>query len=246
MVFDSANALEAALAEAANDPTRRQKFYLELGHADFYVFQDTPKPLEGGAAVVPAGAQLSFRQVVQDGVTYLPVFSSPARLQQVTQGTPSYIVFSALEFFRLTRGANVLLNPGSEYSKQFTAAEIAVLLDSRLLEPLQDCSIGQAARHPQALEDALASHFAGVREVKRAYLAHFLNPATDAAAHTLVGIDMEGDPTEVVEAARKAVSGIELFDPPLQFIQLGTLPPVDRYFEDKCKPFYRRKRFGLF
>jgi len=246
MVFDSANALEAALAEAVNDPSRRQQFYKELGVADLYLFQDTPKPLEGGATVVAEGAQLSFRQVVQDGVTYIPVFSSPARLQLVTQGTPSYIVLNALEFLRLTRGANIVLNPGSEYSKQFTAEEIAGLLDSRLLEPPQDCRIGQAARHPQALEDALARHFAGVREVKRAYLAHFFNPAVDAAAHTLVGIEMEGDPTAVVEAAFKAASGIELFDPPLQFIQLGTLPPVDRYFEESCKPFYRKKRFGLF
>jgi hypothetical protein len=246
MVFDSANALEAALAEAVTDPSRRPQFYRELGSADLYIFQDSPKPLEGGAMVIPEGAKISFRQVVQDGVTYIPVFSSPIRLQEVTQGTPSYIVLSALEFFRLTRGANVLLNPGSHYSKQFSAAEIADLLDSRLLEPPQECSIGQAARHPQALQDALAAHFAGVREVKRAYIAHFFNPAADAAAHTLVGIEVEGDPVPIVQAAQKAVAGVELFDPPLQFIQLGTVPAVDKYFEESCKPFHRRKRFGLF
>lgn len=246
MVFESANVLEAALAEAVSDPSRRPQFYKELGAADFYIFQDSPKPLESGAVTIPAGAQLSFRQVSQNGVNYIPVFSSPSRLQMVTQGTPSYIVLNAYEFFRLTRGANVVLNPGSDHTKQFSAAEIAELLDSRLLEPPAECRIGQPARHPQALEEALARHFSGVKEVKRAYLAHFHNPATDAAPHTLVGLEMEGDPTEVVQAAYKAVEGVELFDPPLRFIQLGTSKPVDRYFEEECKPFYRRKLFGLF
>ena len=117
----------------------------------------------------------------RDGKTYLPVFTSLPRLQAVLPDKATYLRLNARELLKLTRGAALLLNPGSAYGKEITPAEAAGIADGSLWQPessrvvARDTRVllGAPARYPTALVTALARFFKTKKQVQRAWLAHF-------------------------------------------------------------------------
>jgi hypothetical protein len=160
---------------------------------------------------------------------------------------------NALEFMKITRGADLILNPGSEFGKEFTKAEIESLLDGSIWKPSEryvakeetKIMIGQPSNYPKELMDALARYFRKTKEVKRAYLAHFFNPERDEKPHTLIGVEMSGDWDLVMSGAGMVARDVHIPDPPVDFIQITGKGGVEDYFKRDCKPFYERKLFGI-
>lgn len=106
--------------------------------------------------------------------------------------------------------------------------------------------IGQPSNYPAKLVDALTCYFKQTRRVKKAYLAHFFNPEFDEQPHTLIAMQVGGDWESVVAGAGMVAQGIEVPDPPVDFIQITGQGGVEDYFKGECKPFYERKLFGIF
>ncbi|HWM93939.1 MAG TPA: SseB family protein [Thermoanaerobaculia bacterium] len=80
-------------------------------------------------------ARSPSRWIEIEGRTYVPAFSSLPRLQAALAQERTYFRMAARDFLELTRGADVLLNPGSDYGKELLASEIESLLDGSIFGP---------------------------------------------------------------------------------------------------------------
>lgn len=254
MTLEPENDLERSLQRAATDPASRPRFYRDFTASQIFVVNHGD-PLAGeGETTLEADSSLRLEAVEMNGKPYLPIFSSLPRLQATLREPARYIALNALEFLKITRGADLVLNPGSDYGKEFTAAEIESILDGSLGQPGEtyvaekptQVLIGQPSRHPTELVDALKRLFAGRKDVKRAWLAHFHNPERDETAHTLVALEVTGPWDEIAGEVGIVAQSVPLPDPPLDLLQItGRGGGVEDYFKSVA-PFYERKRFGFF
>ena len=253
MPFEPQNPFERSLMQAASDPAHRPQFYRDLASSDLFIIQEGPPPEKSGRTVLKEGYSLQVRHIERNGKPFIPVFSSLARLQAAVQSEVSYIALNALEFMKITRGAELILNPGSDFGKEFTKAEIESLLDGSIWKPSEryvaekvtKVMLGQPSKYPKELVDALARYFRTTKEVKRAYLAHFFNPERDEKPHTLIGVETTGNWDSVMSGAGMVARDVPTPDPPVDFLQITGKGGVEDYFKRNCKPFYERKLFGL-
>src|SRR5262249_42537392 len=154
---------ERSLMQATSDPAHRPQFYRDLAAADLFFIHEGPLPGNNGQIVLKEGSSLKIRHIEWKGKPFIPVFSSPVRLQAVVQSEASYLALNALEFMSITRGAELFLNPGSEFCKEFTRAEIDSLLDGSIWKPSEryvaekdtTVMIGQPPNYPKQLVDTL-------------------------------------------------------------------------------------------
>ena len=207
-----------------------------------------------GRTVLEADTSIQLANIQWNGRNCIPVFSSLSRLQALLRTESSFVALNALDLMRITRGAELIMNPGSDYGKEFTRDEIASLLDGSIWQPTGryvaeepvEVTIGQPANYPKELADALARYFKGQKTVKRAFLAHFFNPARDEKPHTLVAIDYTGEWEPIMAGAGMVAQGTAVPDPPVDFLPLEGKGGIEAYFQKDCTPFYQRKRFGIF
>jgi len=253
MAFEPQNDLERSLLRAAADPAHRPQFYRDFAASRIFVINDGEPLAAEGETTLQEGRSLRLRTIELNGKLYLPIFSSLPRLQALLQEEARYIALNALEFLEITRGADLVLNPGSDYGKEFTAAEVESILDGSIGRPDEtyvaqkdtQVLIGQPANYPTELVEALKRLFAARKDVKRAWLAHFCNPERDEKAHTLVALDVTGDWDEVAAAVGIVAQSTPLPDPPVDLMQITGRGGVEDYFKS-VEPFYERKRFGIF
>jgi hypothetical protein len=248
-MFTPENDLERSLVKAATDPAHRPQFYQDLVKSDVFVIQQDFIPEKADRITLEQGMELKIAPVEMNGRSYLPIFSSVARLRAVIQSEVGYIGMNALEFLKITRGAELILNPGSDYGKEFTQDEIAGILDGTIwrtnrytVKEETQVLLGQPARYPHALADALSRLFAGKKEVQAAYLAHFFNPAVDDKSHTLIAIEATGDCDRLVAEAGMVATNVDVPDPPVDFIRMTGKAGVEDYFRKDCKPFYKARK----
>ncbi|HUR80096.1 MAG TPA: enhanced serine sensitivity protein SseB C-terminal domain-containing protein [Thermoanaerobaculia bacterium] len=229
------NALETALMAAAKDPAARPDFYRTLVASDVVVVNASDEP-----------HQLGVQPIEVNGAPAIAIFSSLERLRAVITSQVNYLQLNALELMKITRGARLVLDPGSDYGKELLPDEIGRIIDGTILQSQSYVAprdtrilIGQPSRYPQELADVLARLFRNREAVRAAYLAHFFNPAANEKAHTLVAIDAGDDYHRIVGEAGLAAQGVTLPDPPVEFVRYGTGGGLDGYFRG-VTPFYKR------
>jgi hypothetical protein len=253
MAFEPQNEMERSLLRAATDPAHRPQFYRDFVASQIFVINAGEPPGPDGETTLREGYSMRLQTVEMDGKTYLPIFSSLPRLQAALQGQARYVALNALEFLKITRGADLVLNPGADYGKVFTAAEVESILDGSIGRPQETyvvpeetrVLIGQPANYPTELVEALKRLFAERKDVKRAWLAHFQDPARDAKAHSLVALEVAGEWDEIAAAVVIVARDTPFPDPPLDLLQITGQEGVEDYFKS-IEPFYERKRFGIF
>lgn len=249
MTFQPQNTLERSLVQAAEDPAHRPQFIKDFTESDIFIVQYSPPPKQCETAALAEGFQFEIQHIEFNGKPYIPVFSSLPRLQAVLQEEAGYIAVNALEFLNIIQGAEILLNPGSDFGRIFTKDEIQSIIDGSIWKPVEPYRIdertkvliGQPANYPHELAGALSRLFSKVKEVKRAYVAHIFIPKKDKKPHTLIGIEVEGNWDQVVAQAGLVVRDINIPDPPVDFIQVPGHGGPEDYFLDNCEPFYERR-----
>jgi hypothetical protein len=242
--FDPANLLEAALKKATEDPAAGPVFYRELLDSKVLIIPagERPRIVDGA---VPADTRISIANVSFDGKPHVPFFSSEQRLPPRTE----YLLLAARDLFQITRGAHLVLNPGSSHGKQFLPEEVARLLDGTIFEPREryvapkniQVLIGQPKDYPTELVDALRRLYLQLPAVKRAWVAFYHNPERDAEGGLLVAIDADanamdrisGESGVVIERVPKKQKYVDL----VRFNGAG----VSGYFTNQ-KPFYEKRR----
>ena len=253
MAFEPSNPLEESMLRASKDAAHRPQFYKDFLSAPIFVIQAGPVPEKAGMTKLEAGQTVSFPNMEKNGKSYIPIFTSLQELRRALKSEAAYLSLNAREFLTLTKGADLLLNPMSELGKEFPKEEVAALLDGSMWQPEsrivvdkpQQVMIGQPKDYPTELVEALSRYFKKESRVKRAYVAHYFNPATGEPPHTLVGIEASGDWDSVIGGIGVVAKGVMVPNPPIDFMPLTGDEGVQGYLK-KLKPFYERKFLGLF
>ncbi|MFI5381129.1 MAG: enhanced serine sensitivity protein SseB C-terminal domain-containing protein, partial [Tepidisphaerales bacterium] len=240
--------LERSLIKATTDPAHRPQFYRDFIGAEVYVIQHGPIPSVVENRDIRTGENLQLRTWERDGHTIIPIFSSLPRLQAFIKEEVGYLAMKTPAFLELTRGAALILNPDSDYGKEFTAEEVASILDGSLWKPSErwvaqketKVLVGQPANYPLDLVLALSRYFQTTPQVERAYLVHFFNAERDEKPHTLIAIEVTGDWDQCVAGAGLVASSVAIPDPPVDFMQLTGKGGIEDQIRRSDRPFYKR------
>jgi hypothetical protein len=190
VLFIPETPLEEALVRAVKNPSQLQDFYRLLLEADLLVIGTVNAGRDGQFTAGP-GSQFQLETGERDGARFLPVFSSLPRMQAYAKKECKYLAMKGRALLELTRGAPVILNPGSEYGREFSATEIGRLLDPDTPRAAPLSGFGEDY-YPQALVDGLSALFARRGDIATAWMIQH-NPADVAAPVPLVGIETAAD-----------------------------------------------------
>ncbi len=199
--FEPENSLEMSLEKATRNAADRPQFLRDLLGSNIFTITAGDPPAQSGPVSLSQGDEISVLTLEKDGVRFLPIFTSLKRLQQVISAQVNYIKLGARDFFELTRGATIILNPGLAYGKEFTLEEISRMLDGSIFRADQRIEvqeetqvlIGQPAVYPHELVNALIGCFKNQEDVKAAYLVQIQYPGEGEQPHPLILIDLVRD-----------------------------------------------------
>jgi SseB protein C-terminal domain/SseB protein N-terminal domain len=246
-MFEPVNDLEKSLFDAATRPSARPQFYRDLLEADIYIVNRGESDPGIQDHTYQPGSDLAIQRIKKDGALWLPVFSSLPRLQQFANSDSNYLRIGARDFFEMTRGANIVLNPNFEYGKEFLPQEIEQMLDGSIFAPGQttivpkdtQVLIGQPAVFPNELVKALSDYFATIPLVNRAYLAQYHDPQNDEKPHLLIGIDAKSDWGKIIGDAGMIASNVMGKGELVDFLRLDD-SGISQYLVNKTRPFYEK------
>lgn len=131
------NKLERLLRLAATEPASRPEFYKTLLDSKVFILGHSES--EGKRNnVIEAGSHISIQNWQKpDGTPIIPFFPSVEVLQKSIEGEEQYLNIPARDFFEITKGSTLILNPKSDYGKEFFSNEIESLLMSGINQMAQ-------------------------------------------------------------------------------------------------------------
>ncbi|WP_175489183.1 enhanced serine sensitivity protein SseB C-terminal domain-containing protein [Lysobacter sp. cf310] len=233
------------MARAAAEPAARPAFYRLLLDSEIFAIGHTRNPNDGGDKLKLALMQWQ----TQDGAPYLPFFTSMEALRRESEADVATVTMPARNFFELTRGATVVLNPSSNCGRAFTPAEIAALLDTGMSQRVSahtlphssQVLLGQPVQLPARMLASLSALLATQPEVRAAYLCQMHDPARMSEPGLVVGFEGVGDLDRVMQDAGTVVADTV---PPGQAVDFVVIARGDGglsdYFLSSVAPFYRR------
>lgn len=113
------NEFERLFARAMREPSAREAFYLAFLNSEFYV---------SGTLKGPGEADLQFYDVA--GEKILPVFSDASRLKKTLGPEAPNLKFKGSDLIKnVAPGRAFALNPYSECGREFSASELAEILE---------------------------------------------------------------------------------------------------------------------
>lgn len=241
MSFVPGNALEEAMMRAVSDAAARVDFYRLLLETELFVIGQIADREDEGPTTLRENDSLSIGTLVYQQKTYHPLFSSEARLNAFVNGPTRFFSMQGRALFECTRGAEFLLNPGSELSKIMVPEEIEhILANAAKMAPIS-IKLSPPAVYPKKLVQALCVLFVSRSQVDAAHLHYVSREGDGGEPHPLIAIEAEGDTQlllrEVQVAALAAMPGAVVdivgVDPKTQ------LDPFRKQLIGNA-PFYRR------
>jgi hypothetical protein len=242
------NTLELALRLAADDPSHRPTFFKALLDSTVFIIgasdgSHTSRTLEAGEKVSIQNWQKA------DGTPLIPFFSSLEALRKAIDQEVNYLSLPARSLFELTKGATLMLNPKSDYGKEFFPQEIEALLseglnrvpEQRVTKKETKVLLGQPAKFPTEMVNALTSFFSRNAKVKAAYLALMHDTSVTEKPSLVIGISAEGNVEQIVKEA-----GVVAGDtaPPGEAVDIMVVTDgatgLSDYFRRSVSPFYER------
>ena len=200
MPFVPENRLEEALVQAVDSPSTAPDFYGLLLESDLLVLGT----VEGQESATSAfslepGGQLALVTGERNGERFLPIFSSVTRMQAYVKEESRYLSVNGRALLDLTRGAPVILNPGSDYGRELTPQQVEQLLDASAPRVATG-----TAEYPAALVAALTAVFEKDAGVQAAWMIGITDKSLGGASHPLVGIETTGDMAALVAQIERA------------------------------------------
>ena len=180
-MFEPENEFERALMRASAEPSARPGFLRVLMDAEVYIILISDRdfvPGPDGRATVPESAQLTIAdgQARRNGGD--PVFQLARTSARLAHRRALISPEKVGQMFARQPGLSFVLNPGSDYGKEFTPDEIAQLLAGNFGggpqhmvtdQPLQ-VMLAHPSDRPEELIAALARELGTVEGVQSAYL----------------------------------------------------------------------------
>lgn len=198
MRFKPENELEKALVKAVKDSGTAADFARMLLASDLLVLGSVAghEEAQDKFALAPGG-QITLVPGEKNGEKFLPVFSSVTRMQAYVSEEAKYLAIKGRDLLELTRGAPVTLNPGSDYGKEFTAEEVAQLLnwdqgarEPRMSEP--KIMIGEVD-FPMDLVNATTALFQQRPDIANAWMIRVTFADRAREPHPLIGVEFDSE-----------------------------------------------------
>ena len=256
MAFTPVNEIERLLIAAATDPAARPAFYRSLTQYELFVITEGRNPEREHGFVADENTSFQIRMIEVDGRLHAPIFTSVERISAVVPKEVGFVAMKGEAVFAMLSGKDLVMNPGAEYGKIFTAYEVESIVNGSVFNPQETLDVGgkqillgQPKDYPRHITDALSRFFARSRDVKAAYVAHAFMADIDQAPHTLIGVEVVGDWRKVVEEAGVVVREVAKAGEIVDFVQLRpqATDTIGDYMQRQTKPFYARKKWlGLF
>ena len=219
-MFEPENDIERMLMRAATEAAERPAFARALMDTRIFLVMvagGTPigPPDADGKITVPAGATLSLPSAVRGEERLIPFFTAPSRAHTWFKG--DHIIGPDLtrDLFARYPDAPFVLNPGSDYGKDFTAGEVARMLAGEFDQSAPQTIVTQAPEqillaHPKEIPtdliEALAREFVSVKSVRGAWLMLAMRDG-ESEQSWMLGVDHNGVWQEVRDAIGRAISG---------------------------------------
>ncbi len=238
--------LSHALQLATNNPDKRKDFYSCLLTSDIYLINQNLEVNEDQLDT-SNGATLSVICIKnQQNEEVFPIFSSPEYLLHFTKNAATYARINMQDFLNAIQCAPCVLNPGSEYSKEFTTEELVTLLDGSLFDSIREhvvaagnsIFIGQPAVEPTQLIELLKNYFSQFENVFECYIAQIIHEGDPVGPHPIVAVKGNGDLKELFDNASNRINSILPAGMIVDFIDLSPSEQLSKYFLE-IEPFYR-------
>ena len=203
-------------------------------------------------ALVPGeDGQESFEvpELEDRGVGFVPIFTADKRIQSVFGEEKMTVVRQTFrQIAEQLQGANFVLNPGSDYGREFMAEEVAAMLagdfETVATEgdddgPPLPVAVARPAPMPTHLTQPLARMFGAMREVQAAHIAQAVFPDPDGTKRLVIGIAADGDLDFILERAAPLLDRVAKPSDVIDFVPIPG-SPLDGYFERDVSPFYKK------
>ena len=238
---------EELLKKAANEPSSRDEFIKRILTEKLVVITNDDK-IHEGYTKLEKDTQVSIF-TFEDG--RVPIFTSTDRIldKGIIKQKVKFLAFNGRDLFNMVKDKTLILNPYSNYGKEFIPEEIERILSGTyfnaspqqiIIEKTTEVRIGQPSKYPVDVVKALAKLFSNQPDVIAGYLAWIHDPATNVPPHYIFAIDTMGDYRKIVAKAGNIVQDFlgssEIFD----FIQITRRGGLDDYFLNSTEPFYKR------
>ncbi len=240
--------LEKLLEQAATEPAHRPAFFQALLDADVWVLGRSVEQ----QLTADSGVELTHWEKA-DGQTVIPFFTSEQVLNEVCESGEPWVKLPVRTLFELTRGDNLFLNPKWRSGKEFSASEIAALLDNRgdalseqqVIEGGETLLISAIDELPAQLVSSLTTLFAGLKPVRRAFLAE-IREGEGLPANLLLGIEADEQIEAIIQQAGQVAVDTLADDALIDLCEITEKPTgVSHFFTAHITPFYER-RWGSF
>jgi hypothetical protein len=251
-MFEPENDLERSLMRATSEPSHRAAFLRDLMDGEIFLallIASGGAPIAGpdGKMVLSADAKLELSSVRRGEEVFLPFFTAPARAHAIIQGDHVIAPDKTRDLFARYPDAQFVLNPGSDYGKEFLREEVERLLrgdfgsdheDVVVKKPTQ-VLIGQPAHYPTEVVTALTAIFQDKPSVDAAYLCQVAYPGE--APHLHVAVSATADWETVRQAMRPKLRAALPPDNVVDFAPLAG-GAFEGYFRSETRPFFVRPK----
>ena len=215
-MFEPENDIERMLVRASAEPAARPGFARALLDAEIYVVLVPDRPIvpgPDGNTTIPEGTKLSLPSAVRGEERLIPFFSAPSRAKTWFKGDHVVAPDRARDLFGRYPDAPFVLNPGSDYGKDFTPTEIKRLLAGVFDDGPQPITLRAGDKvlfgHPREVPEALIAVLGrelGAIGVNGAWLMLATIPGQSEQSWML-GVDHSGSWDEVSAAIGRSVAG---------------------------------------
>src|SRR5689334_18720289 len=215
-MFEPENDIERMLVHASTQPSERRTFMRALLDAEIFVVL-VPEgghivPDVNGNATIPQGVTLNMPSATRGEEHLVPFFTRPSRARAWFNGDHIVAPERTRDLFERYPGRSFLLNPGSDYGKEFLPDEVKRLLAGELGEGVDEITVpegqqillGHPSEMPSELIAALAREFAATPAVRGAWLMLAMR-AGQAEQSWMLGVDHKGSWQRVCDAITRAV-----------------------------------------
>ena len=217
-MFESENDIERLLMRASAESAERPGFARALIDAQIFVVLVSDGgpivPGPDGKVVIPEGTKLTLPNAMRCEERLIPFFTAPSRARAWFKDDHIVAPDRTRDLFERYPDVPFLLNPGSDYGKEFTPAEVKRLLAGQfddgprtiVTEKSQQVLLGHPSEIPVALIEALSRELGAVQTVKGAWLMLAMLPG-NAEQSRMLGVDQTGAWQDVQDAIGRALTG---------------------------------------
>ena len=243
--------LETLLQRSASEAAYRPEFYRRVLSDDLIVITAGGDIAEGSRVL----AEETKVNIVSLEHGVIPVFTSKERIfdKGVITEQVQFMQMAGRDLFTITKGAKLVLNPYSDYGKEFLPDEIEEMLDGTLLTNTQqelvykestNVLIGSPAKYPNEIVSSLKVLFSGKPRIAAAYVAWIHDASTSVPPHYIFGLKADGVRDEELQniineagfTARQHLSPNEFVD----FLVIDNNGGISDHFLKNSEPFYTR------